>query len=101
MLALLTGEAAESPFPFDACETVSPESVGLDSELLKTLVQKIRAGEFQNIHSLLIVRDGKLALEEYFSGVDERRGEPLGTVQFESSNLHDLRSVTKSVVSIG
>jgi hypothetical protein len=52
---------------------------GLDLTLLQTLVQKIRAGEFENIHSLLIVRNGKLVVEEYFKGADERRGEPLGT----------------------
>jgi CubicO group peptidase (beta-lactamase class C family) len=99
LLALIAGQAAASASSSDGWEVASPESVGLDSALLNTLIQKIRAGEFQNIHALLIVRNGKLAVEEYFNGPDERRGEPLGTVQFNSSKLHDLRSVTKSVVS--
>jgi CubicO group peptidase (beta-lactamase class C family) len=67
--------------------------------LLQTLVQKIREGEFENIHSLLVIRGGKLVVEEYFWGEDERRGEPLGIVSFGPSKLHDLRSVTKSMTS--
>ena len=99
MLALLTDKAAGSATSSDGWEMASPASVGLDPNLLQSLIQKIRAGEFQNIHSLLIARSGKLAVEEYFKGADEPRGEPLGTVEFSASHLHDLRSVTKSVVS--
>jgi CubicO group peptidase (beta-lactamase class C family) len=80
-------------------ETASPISVGFDQALLQTLVQKIREGEFENIHSLLVIRGGKLVVEEYFWGEDERRGEPLGIVSFGPSKLHDLRSVTKSMIS--
>ena len=76
VLALLTGEAAASS---DEWETASPTSVGLDPGVLQTLVQKIRVGEFQNIHSLLVIRNGRLVVEEYFQGADERRGEPRNT----------------------
>jgi CubicO group peptidase (beta-lactamase class C family) len=99
ILALLTGGAAPSLASSDGWEIASPVAVGLDSALIQELIQRIRAGDFQNIHNLLIARNGKLAVEEYFKGADQRRGEPLGTVEFNSSTLHDLRSVTKSVVS--
>jgi CubicO group peptidase (beta-lactamase class C family) len=83
----------------DEWQTVTPDVVGLDQNKLETLVGKIRHGEFGNIHSLLIARNGKLAVEEYFQGPDERRGESVGNVSFSVKELHDLRSVTKSVVS--
>ena len=99
MLALLSAGTAVGAESSDEWELASPATVGLDPVLLQTLVQKIRAGEFENIHSLLIVRSGKLVIEEYFKGADDRRGEPLGTVEFSAWNLHDLRSITKSVTS--
>ena len=37
--------------------------------------------------------------QEYFSGRDERRGQPLGVVTFTRDTLHDLRSVTKRCCS--
>jgi CubicO group peptidase (beta-lactamase class C family) len=70
---------------------------GLDSALLAGLMSAIRGGELSNIHSVLIVKGGKLVVEEYFTGSDERRGARLGNVTFDQSTLHDLRSVTKSV----
>jgi CubicO group peptidase (beta-lactamase class C family) len=83
----------------DDWQTVTPSAVRLDQNTLETLVGKIRHGEFGNIHSLLIARSGKLAVEEYFQGPDEHRGESVGNVTFSAADLHDLRSVTKSVVS--
>ena len=39
-------------------------------------------------------------LERYYEGTDERWGTPLGKVKFDAATLHDLRSVTKSVVGL-
>ena len=36
----------------------------------------------------------------YFEGTDEERGRLLGTVKFGPETLHDVRSVTKSIVSL-
>lgn len=66
---------------------------------LSKLTDDIRAGKYSNIHSLLVLKSGKVVAEEYFQGEDERRGQPLGTVRFHAGTLHDLRSVTKSVTS--
>ena len=81
-------------------QIVNKESAGLDSEALSALVSELHADTYPNIHSLLIARDGKLALEEYFSGDDERRGDPIGEIEFDAQTLHDMRSITKSVTSI-
>ena len=43
----------------------------------------------------MIVRRGQLALERYYTGLDETWGRPLGSVVFGPATLHDLRSVTK------
>ena len=63
------------------------------------MTDSIRSHPEFNVHAVLIERDGRLVYEEYFSGKDERWGQPLGIVTFTRATLHDLRSVTKSVVS--
>jgi CubicO group peptidase (beta-lactamase class C family) len=60
----------------------------------------IRGQEYPFIHAVLIERNGFLVYEEYFEGEDVRRGRgPLGRVVFDAHTLHDIRSVTKSVMS--
>lgn len=73
---------------------------GIDQSSLEQLSRDIEAGEYSNIHSIVVVRHGALAYEDYFSGADERRGAPVGVVAFDANTLHDARSVTKSVVSL-
>jgi CubicO group peptidase (beta-lactamase class C family) len=59
----------------------------------------IGAGEYGNVHAVLIERDGKLVYEQYFDGEDRSWGAQLGRVRFGRASLHDLRSITKSVTS--
>ncbi|HKQ15057.1 MAG TPA: serine hydrolase [Steroidobacteraceae bacterium] len=97
---LLLGSAATTQVAArDELPTASPETVGIDGPAITKLVADIRAGKYSNVHSLLVVRSGKLVTEEYFQGEDERRGQPLGMVRFDAATLHDLRSVSKSVTS--
>jgi len=58
-----------------------------------------RAGRVFGLHSLTVVRGGRMVFEHYGTGVDESWGRPLGDVTFDRTVLHDLRSVSKSVVS--
>ncbi len=60
----------------------------------------VENGRFKNLHAVLITRGGRLILERYYEGRDERWGRPLGRRKFESDDLHDLRSVTKSIVGL-
>lgn len=83
----------------DGWAVAAPAEVGLDPTRLARLTESIHRGEFGNVHALLIERDGKLIYEEYFRGKDWAWGSELGSVQFGRASLHDLRSVTKSVVS--
>jgi CubicO group peptidase (beta-lactamase class C family) len=113
-LALLLGSSmvalppavAQSPQPDgapaqiqDGWRTAAPADVGMDPARLEELTRALHRGEHGNVHAMLIEKDGRLVYEEYFSGEDEAWGADLGKVTFGRSSLHDLRSVTKTVVS--
>jgi CubicO group peptidase (beta-lactamase class C family) len=83
----------------DGWKTGSAESVGLDPARLSALTASIRAWPELGVHAILIERGGRLVYEQYFEAFDQRWGEPLGRVSMSRDTLHDLRSVTKSVVS--
>ena len=80
--------------------TDSPESAGFDSHHLSAIGSAVRNGRLRNLHGVVVVRHDRLVFEQYFPGRDERLGMPLGEVQFGPDTLHDVRSVTKSVVSL-
>lgn len=75
------------------------DSVQLEEQIIKELIDSIKTGFYPNRHSLLIYKDDKLVLEKYFSGKDENWGNDLGIVQHNETVLHDMRSVSKSIVS--
>jgi CubicO group peptidase (beta-lactamase class C family) len=54
-----------------------------------------RMGEHQ-IHSLLVIREGKLAFEEYFEGRKFSLAQYTGGTGFDRDDTHNLASVTKS-----
>ncbi len=60
----------------------------------------LRSRLLRDVHAVLISRDGQLLAERYYSGLDESWGRPLGVVTFGTDTLHDLRSVTKSIVGL-
>jgi CubicO group peptidase (beta-lactamase class C family) len=86
--------------PFSEWPTIAPQDAGLAPEIADRLDHAFSAGSLPNLHSLVVARHGHLVLERYYAGRDERLGEPLGTVQFNSTTLHDVRSVTKSIVGL-
>ncbi len=64
----------------------TPEEQNLDGSKLAQLSEKIIAGEYKEIHSLLIMRNGYLVFEEYYGG-------------YSQNELHPIYSVTKSITS--
>jgi CubicO group peptidase (beta-lactamase class C family) len=78
----------------------NPESAGLRSEPLRDMIEWLDGFGHANIHSVLVVRHGRLLFEHYRPGEDECWGEPLGNVAHGPDSKHDLRSVTKSVISL-
>lgn len=81
-------------------ERSSAAEQGFDPGLERKLLAGIEAGLIRDVHAVLVSRRGKLVLEHYRTAADESWGMPLGTVAFDAATLHDLRSVTKSVVGL-
>lgn len=63
------------------------------------LAELERIGRVFGLHALTVTRGGRTVFEHYGSGADESWGRPLGEITFDRTVLHDLRSVSKSVVS--
>jgi CubicO group peptidase (beta-lactamase class C family) len=83
----------------DGWTTASLDEVGMDRRHIEQMTEAIRRYADWNIHAVLIERDGRLVYEEYFAGEDQRWGRPLGRVHFDAQTKHDLRSISKSMVS--
>jgi CubicO group peptidase (beta-lactamase class C family) len=79
---------------------ISPSEAGFTSDLEALLDKAIKEKRVWNLHGVVIVRKGRMALERYFEGDDNARGSPLGTIAFKADTLHDLRSVSKSIVGL-
>ena len=75
------------------------KQLGIDSLLFNIMTSKIENQEYPNIHSVLIAKNGELFYEHYFKGQDQIFGRDIGIVQYSDSTLHDIRSVTKSIIS--
>jgi CubicO group peptidase (beta-lactamase class C family) len=73
---------------------------GMDTGKIVALTKLILGNTYPNIHSLLILRHGKLIYENYFAGEDEVDGiGPVGYVNHTMDDLHDCRSISKSFTS--
>ena len=86
----------------DGWQTASPDQVGIDEGKIRTAIGRIKNNTYQNVHSMLIVKDGRLVVEEYFPGYawdydDEQFQGDL--VDFGMDTPHNLASVTKSFTS--
>lgn len=111
ILLLFPGVALSQPIPdykyslpaklSDGIPTGTLRSVKLDEAKLSAGINEVVKRTYGNIHSVLIFRHGKLVCEKYFPGPDENnhKGE-IGIVAHNRETLHDLRSVTKSVVGL-
>ena len=79
--------------------TGSLHNAGIDSSLIGAMDSNILSNNYPNIHSVLIWKNNALVFEKYYSGKDEIWGDDIGHVTFHKDSLHDIRSVTKSIVS--
>jgi CubicO group peptidase (beta-lactamase class C family) len=71
----------------DGWATSSLSREGVDPVTINALMNAILSGDLPNVHSVLLVKDGKLVLEEYFNGYGR-----------ETQQI--IASVTKSITSI-
>lgn len=71
----------------DGWEISVLEKEGIDPIKINELMLSILNGKYKNIHSVLLVKDGKLILEEYFHG-------------YNLEKRHQIRSAMKSIGSV-
>ncbi|CAO3382879.1 serine hydrolase domain-containing protein [Azospirillum argentinense] len=83
-----------------AMGTSAPQEAGFAEDLDERFDVAREAGCLPNVHGVIAARGGHIVCERYWPGIDEARGHPLGVVRFAPETLHDLRSVTKSVVGL-
>lgn len=84
----------------DGLAAAAPSALGFDADALHAALARVRDGA-TNIHSLLVMRDGKLAAELYRAGPDRSLYSLWASQRrFGPADLHDMRSVTKSIVSL-
>lgn len=81
-------------------QTLAPEAAGFVPDLAERLEQLVSAGKAPGLHGLVVARQGRLVFEYYGEGEDFAWNHSLGTVRFGPDTLHDIRSVTKSIVGL-
>ena len=70
----------------DGWKTAGLKSQDADTSVVDNFLSQLK-NEKHKVHSILIIKDNQLKLEEYFNG-------------FSMSKSHDLRSATKSIISL-
>lgn len=88
---------AATPFEW---QKISASDAGFASDFEARLDKLIADKRAWGLHSVLVVRGRHIVLERYFEAEDNNWGRPLGVVRFGSDTLHNLYSVTKSVVAL-
>ena len=83
----------------DGWETSSLTGVGLDEGYFVSLMNELEKTENHRIHSLLIIKNGKLVFEEYFHGDKFNLAQFTGETGFDMNDTHNLCSATKSFTS--
>ena len=70
------------------------------NEMNERLSRALQDGKVIGMHALLVAQGSNLLLEQYRRGYDEAWDRPLGVINFAPDVLHDVRSVSKSVVGL-
>jgi len=71
----------------DGWQTSTLDAEGVDSGRINEMMGKILDGDIDNIHGIVVIKNGKLVFEEYFDGFDRK-------------TKHRIFSASKSVTSI-
>ena len=84
----------------DGWERAHPQASGFNVRALCAALEGVTAGG-ANIHSVIVERHGRLVAELYWRGKDRSLWSPIAReVDFGPTVLHDMRSVSKSVVGL-
>ena len=98
--------ACAPPVSDDDWPVSTPQAGGFDPAALCSELSKLSAGNL-NVHGLLIERHGQLVAELYRAGPDHPISVRYGlnnpwqsSTRFDADTIHDVRSVSKSIVSL-
>jgi CubicO group peptidase (beta-lactamase class C family) len=86
----------------DGWETASLADVGINEATITDSMNALLSLDEHPLHGIVVIKDGRLVLEEYFSGEDLDLTEGLNYVNkdFDRDTLHSQASASKSVTSI-
>jgi len=80
--------------------TTSLKNAKFDEQKLCLLIKLLDNNPKMNVHAVVIIRGGNIVFETYRPGNDENWGTKLRNEAHTAQTLHDVRSVSKSVVSL-
>lgn len=83
-----------------AWPVADPTSAGFAPGFAEAIHALCTSETAAGLHGLVLIRGGKVVLDTYGAGPDFSWGKPLGEVVFGPQTLHDVRSVTKSVIAL-
>lgn len=92
----------QPPATGDGWQTASLNDVRMNKNKIIDLINSIQNQVYQEVHSVVIVKNGKLVFEEYFPGHDfGYHGENYHGryINFDRNNRHNTHSATKSITS--
>ncbi|MFL9869493.1 serine hydrolase [Paraburkholderia fungorum] len=81
-------------------QTMAPDAAGFKPGLADRFDSLQAGGKLAGVHGVVALRGGRIVFERYMKGTDFSWGESLGEVTFGPDTLHDVRSVTKSIVGL-
>jgi CubicO group peptidase (beta-lactamase class C family) len=84
----------------DGWPVAAPAKEGLDPKLVCAIGRHFENWQEADPHGVVVVRHGVLVYDHYFTGDDERDWKPLRDVPHDASTLHNMESITKSVVAL-
>jgi CubicO group peptidase (beta-lactamase class C family) len=64
----------------DCWQVADASAEGVDTSRIGALVRRILAGDFPNLHSVLVIKDGKLILDEYFYGFNPEKPHRISSI---------------------
>jgi CubicO group peptidase (beta-lactamase class C family) len=83
----------------DGWPTASPDSAGLDGARLCDIAARLKDTD-ADVHAVVVARHGRIVFEQYFPGYDEPWGMDGGRLDHDATTRHDMRSASKSVISL-
>jgi CubicO group peptidase (beta-lactamase class C family) len=84
----------------DGWPVAHPAGHGFDLALLQDMRRRVVEGKFDNVHAIIVARDGVLVYEQYAAGRDQNGLEPAKHATFDATTKHNGNSMTTSVTSL-